>query len=231
VLNREIDAPGLIMRSLFPAHRDSRIPIYVFNSLSNDLRRVLSEMVAEFKSGLVVGSASNEGLFIDNEFVSRNDNQWTQVGVLLRHQSLDAALIEYAEEDILDDGLRYSGADVACLVDASNAENVLRRDIQDGGWLISDIEHWPLESVERDIKVYLIDRTGKMNAVPEGVRAIATVRDGDVKVVGVNRMKDLPKSADNLSLEDRLILHCLSEIVPDVMSLYYPSDGGPLAWI
>jgi len=107
----------------------------------------------------------------------------------------------------------------------------LRRDIQDGGWLISDIEHWPLESVERDIKVYLIDRTGKMNAVPEGVRAIATVRDGDVKVVGVNRMKDLPKSADNLSLEDRLILHCLSEIVPDVMSLYYPSDGGPLAWI
>ncbi|MCU0611342.1 MAG: cyanophycin synthetase, partial [Candidatus Eisenbacteria bacterium] len=107
-----IDVPGAIIRSLFPTRRDSRVPILVFDRLSADMRRVITPLVQP-RPDTVVGSASAEGVFISNRFLSKMESQWLQVGTLLRHQSVDVALIEYREKDIMEDGLRYTSADVA----------------------------------------------------------------------------------------------------------------------
>ncbi|MBN1422959.1 ATP-grasp domain-containing protein [Candidatus Fermentibacteria bacterium] len=220
-IGESIDVPGMIMRSHFPTARDSRIPIVVCDRLSPELR-IAASAVLQTDDDLVVASASADGLFVKGEFFSRK-SQWLQVAAMLRHQSVDAALVEYREDDIVADGLRYAGADVACLFDPTPVERVLARDLEEDGWLLVRSDGWPLECPARGITVILLDPSKSLTAVPEGVQGVAQLkRNKPVMLVG-DEVRPLPDPDRSLPADERLAAACLADIAPVLMARYYPA--------
>ncbi len=221
-----IDVPGMIMKSLFHSGGRGRIPILVFSRLSRAMQERTTNIVRSSGQDLIVGSASAEGVYFDGKFLSKNERQWTQVAVLLRHQHLDAAIIEYRDQDIVDDGLRYAGADIVCLLEATEAEQVLARDIEDGGWLLVAKDLFPLAQVPERVKVAVIDVDGELSTPPEGADVLATIRDGVPVFLGGGFEGEQGEADESLSLAESITASFLAKIMPVVVDSYCKETGG-----
>lgn len=215
-----IDVPGAIMRSLFPTRRASRIPLVVFDTLSPGLRPVATSIL-QARPALVVGSASSEGVFVGGRLLSQNARQWLQVGTLLRHQSLDAAVLEYEEEDILEDGLRYANADVVCLLSPRDTHRILARDIEEDGWLVVAAERWPI-SVPAGVTVLLLDPEKAVEGIPEGVRGVVRVQRNKPVLISGDEVVPMSDPGRALPPLERLAAACLAHIAPILLERYYP---------
>ncbi len=214
-----VDVPGTIMRSLFPTRRHSRIPIVVFDRLSTTLREIVCGAL-KTREGFVVGSASRDGLFIDGAFFSKKEAQWHQVASLLRHQSLDAAVIEYPEKDIVADGLRYSFADVACLFAPAEAQRILARDLENDGWLLVAADAWPIGGVPEGVTIVLLDPARRFDAVPEGARAVVQPWRGKPTILEGETRRSLEDPGASLPQDERLAAAFLVEIAPTLVARY-----------
>jgi len=217
-----IDVPGAIMRSLFPTRRHSRIPIIVSDSLPSELRTVVTSILS-LRPDLTVGSASDDGVFVGDRLLSAKPNQWLQVGTLLRHQSVDVAVIEYHEKDILEAGLRYSNADVACLLAPTATETVLARDIEEDGWLIVSADCWPV-AVPRGTTVLLLDPDKKLTSIPDGATGVAQLRRNKPVLVEGAEARSLADPGCSLPVRERLAAACLADLAPALLSRYYPGQ-------
>jgi hypothetical protein len=218
-----IDAPGAIIRSLFPTRRASRIPILTFAELSPKLREVLERVVQAEYQKLTVGCASREGVFVNSAFFTRQKTQWAQVSVLLRHEHLDMAILEYHEDDILDDGLRYDGADIVCLVNGSPTQRVLGRDVEENGWVFVTADQLPLEDLNSVARVCLIDPDGEYRDPPEPINCLATLVDGVPTLVGIDSRLNSVEGEEELAPRERLVVAALRATMPEILESYAPA--------
>jgi cyanophycin synthetase len=223
-----IDAPGEIMRSLFPSRCASRIPIVVFTSLSSKVRTVLQRAIQEDHEGLVLGSASRDGIFVDSAFLTQQQSQWAQLSVLLRHERLDMALVEYQDEDILEDGLRYDGADIVSLLHATPTQRVLARDVEENGWVVVTSEQLPLGDLNASVRICLLDPDGRHSNLPDGVTCLATVVDGTPQLLGIDSPLMPCEGDDELPSLERLLVRALRVLLPGIVESYSSTaEAGP----
>jgi cyanophycin synthetase len=215
-----INAPGAIIRSLFPSRRASRIPILVFAHLSTEVRDVLQDMIREDHRALKTGCASHEGVFVDSAFLTVQQSQWAQVSILLRHEHLDMAILEYEEKDIMEDGLRYDGADIVSLMNASPVQRVLCRDVEENGWVLVTADQLPMEELHSSARVCLLDPGGVYRDRPDGVTCLATLVDGKPELIGIDAPIIPCRGDEQLTPLERLLVRTLRALLPGMVDSY-----------
>lgn len=215
-----IDAPGAIVRSLFPSRRASRIPIVTFTQLSSKVRTVLQRVIQEDYETLMLGCASRDGIFVNSAFLTQQQSQWAQLSVLLRREDLDMAFVEYQEKDILEDGLRYDGADIVCLLNATPTQRVLGRDVEENGWVLVTADQLPLGHLNVAARICMLDPSGEQRSVPDGVTCLATVMNGTPELVGIDSPLTPCQEDDELDPLDRLLVRVIRAFLPEIVDSY-----------
>ena len=113
----EVDVCDALLQAMFPQGGDGRIPIAMMTGRTGDT--VTSTMLASIltSAGHVVGSATTEGVRIDDELVVQADLA-SAVGasIVLRDATVTAAVLETARGDIAETGLYVDRCDVAALL-------------------------------------------------------------------------------------------------------------------
>ncbi|WP_018605214.1 cyanophycin synthetase [Uliginosibacterium gangwonense] len=114
-----------IVNHLFPEGESGRIPIVgVAGSLGTT---VAARLIARLMnlSGLHVGLACRDGMFLDRRRVEKNDcANWTAQQRLLMNRSIGAAVFENRGTQILSDGLAYDRCQIGVVADMADAESL-----------------------------------------------------------------------------------------------------------
>ncbi|MFO7735341.1 MAG: acetate--CoA ligase family protein [bacterium] len=133
-----VDVPDIIWNHLFGKTEGfDRIPIIVGNRMNSEFISNICKNLREHKKNVLAGSVRDEGVFFNDRFFTNNPRHDINCSVLLRHRSLDFAIIKHTFEKIHDYGIWHQGHDVAILEDANYAEDlVLKRDLLEDGLLI-----------------------------------------------------------------------------------------------
>jgi cyanophycin synthetase len=168
-LGESIDVPGKVMSVLFPQPRHARIPIIAGNRISKPLCIRIFEALKGVKADIEFGSLTPEGVFFNGEYLCRNPHHSQNVKILLRNPRLDLAMVGHDKDDIFDYGIYHQGSDVVILEDPHYAEEVLGRDLVEGGYAISvaadavvvrqgdrELDRYPLGDKEEAIAQALI---------------------------------------------------------------------------
>ncbi len=142
-----INVPDIIIKHFFRDGRDSRIPLFAFNQLSNRLAYKLTESLYDFTSW-DVATYNQEGVYVNNDFFCKNEHYDINIEIMLRNPKLGMACIETVSQDILDYGMFFQGADLVILEDPDEIEAILERDLLDGGYVIR------ISNAEKSIKVF-----------------------------------------------------------------------------
>ncbi len=135
-IGEPVDVPGLVMRAHFPEEGSERIPIVAGNKLTQGFADSILEIVRSVKPDVEFGSLTEEGIFFNGHYLHRNKHHDDNVKIMLRNPKLDMALFNHTTDDIYDYGMLHNGADLVILDDPSPAEEVLKRDLRPGGYLV-----------------------------------------------------------------------------------------------
>jgi cyanophycin synthetase len=134
-----VDAPGIIMSTLFPTQRSARIPLVCFNALDESLAKALGEELAWMVSEEeVIGVLRAERLSFDGEHFCCPRNYTEGLRAMLRNPRLAAAIVECSSRHLLHEGHLFDIADIVVLDGPDEIEEKLVRDVAPGGWLVLD---------------------------------------------------------------------------------------------
>jgi cyanophycin synthetase len=131
-----IDAPGIIMRALFPKDRSERIPIICGNSISQELSQKIYAALKALKPDIEFGALTENGVFFNDEYFHKHKRHSKNVEIMLRNPKLEFAVFRHAKDDIFDYGTFHEGSDVAILENPHYAEEILKRDVQPDGYVL-----------------------------------------------------------------------------------------------
>ncbi len=132
-----IDVPAIIMQHFFPTVKASRIPIIVGNKLSRNFCNQLREIALKINPNFgEFGSVTDEGAYLNGKFFTNNPEHDINVQLVLRHINLGFAVFQHTRDDIHDFGTYHQGADIAILENPNYAEDILRKDLLPGGYVV-----------------------------------------------------------------------------------------------
>ncbi|MCS7005219.1 MAG: hypothetical protein NZM38_07825 [Cytophagales bacterium] len=136
-IGEPIDVPGRLIEHFFPTPEYSRIPIIVGNKISYQFSSLLYKKLKEIHPDLKrFGSLTDEGIYFNDVFFTKNPRHDINVQIILRHIELDFALIQHTKDDIHDFGTYHTGADIVILEDPYYAETTLATDVLPGGYIV-----------------------------------------------------------------------------------------------
>lgn len=168
-----------IVDMLFTPEQSGRIPVVGVNGSQHTARlaRLLAWLV--HISGKHVGLACTEGLFLDARPVdSRDCARWEAGQRLLINRSVEAAVFENGNAQILSEGLAYDKCEVGVVTDI--------------GWDTS-LQQWDIQDAEQAFKVartqvdvVLPSGTAVLNAAEPQVVELAALCDGSVIYYGLD---------------------------------------------
>jgi len=131
-----INVPDKIMKYWFDGTPSGRIPILATNRLSDKLASVLVDNALAKGNKEVASYTNHTGLSFNNRFIAKKDEYSVNIKNALRNPWLDCAIFECTEDNILDYGMFFKGADIVVLDDPSGTEEVLIDGVIEGGILI-----------------------------------------------------------------------------------------------
>lgn len=172
-----------IIHHLFGEQNDGRIPIIgVAGSQGTSLiARLIANIVT--MSGKYVGVACQQGLFLDQRQVQKNDcANWNDSQNLLLNRSLQTAVFETNAKMILTDGLAYDKCVVGVVTDMEGADQL-------GEFYISQAEHM-FKIMRSQVDVILPHGCAVLNANYPQVAELAELCDGRVIFYGLDANND-----------------------------------------
>ena len=131
-----INVPDMIMKYWFDGTPSGRIPIIATNRLSEGLATALVDITLSKGLKEVASYTNRVGLSFNNRFIAQRDEYSVNIKNALRNPWLDCAILECTEDNILDYGMFFKGADIVILDDPSGTEEVLIDSVIEGGILI-----------------------------------------------------------------------------------------------
>lgn len=160
-IGNPVDVPGKVLEAHFPKGVTSaRIPIVAGNQLSQSLCDQLYGRLRELDPKLEYASLTDEGLYLNGEYLHKHAHHDTNVVLALRDPRLDFAVFQHNKDDLLDYGTMHEGADVVILINPHPVEETLRRDLLPGGYLI--------EVLQRDVVLFQGEKEVGHIQLPEG---------------------------------------------------------------
>jgi cyanophycin synthetase len=166
-----------IVDHLFAETETGRIPIVgVAGTLgTNTVARIVAWLL--HLSGLRVGLACRDGLFLDSRRVDTHDCvAWEAGHRLLINRAMQAAVMENSPASILRDGLAYDRCQVGVVTDFGGAKELGAFDIQDSDQLS--------RVLRTQVDVVLPEGAAVLNASDPRVAALASLCDGQVILYG-----------------------------------------------
>ncbi|MGQ0708224.1 MAG: cyanophycin synthetase [Rhodoferax sp.] len=168
-----------IVDMLFSSEQSGRIPVVGINGSQHTARlaRLLAWLV--HISGKHVGLACSEGLFLDARPVDARDcAHWEAGQRLLINRSVEAAVFENSNLQVLSEGLAYDKCDVGVVTDIGWDSGLRDWDIQD--------EEQAFKVARTQVDVVLPSGTAVLNAAEPQVVELAALCDGSVIYYGMD---------------------------------------------
>jgi cyanophycin synthetase len=168
-----------IVDHLFPGEDSGRIPIVGITGSEHG--SVISRLVAWLLhlSGLHVGVACGDGLYLDRRCVeSGNRATWDAGERVLMNRMVEAAVFENGAEVILGQGLAYDRCHIGIVTDMNGLDKLEQFDIRDRDQLYT--------VVRTQIDVVMSDGAAVLNADDEDVAGLADLSDGGVILYGLD---------------------------------------------
>ncbi|MBV8465784.1 MAG: cyanophycin synthetase, partial [Burkholderiales bacterium] len=168
-----------IVDHLFPGEDSGRIPIVGITGSEHG--SVISRLVAWLLhlSGLHVGVACGDGLYLDRRCVeSGNRATWDAGERVLMNRMVEAAVFENGAEVILGQGLAYDRCHIGIVTDMNGLDKLEQYDIRDRDQLYT--------VVRTQIDVVMSDGAAVLNADDEDVAGLADLSDGVVILYGLD---------------------------------------------
>ncbi len=193
-----------IVRHLFPANDNGRIPLIGISGSSNttEVARMVGFLL--HLQGVAVGVACGNGLYLGGRRVDHNDAaNWAAGQRLLVNRTLNTAVIETTAESLLREGLPYDRCQVGLVTALALDENLARFGIQDVEQLT--------RLLRTQIDVVLPQGIAVLNADDADVLALATFADGEVLIY--SRDAQAPAVIDALAQGRRAVYHDADELV------------------
>ncbi|MBN1232487.1 MAG: acetate--CoA ligase family protein [Candidatus Coatesbacteria bacterium] len=131
-----VNVPSKIIDHWFEDTPSGKIPIIAANRLSKNLAEKLSKIASDAGYEEVACHTQEEGLFVNSEFLCKNEDYCKNIKNALRNPKLDFAIFEATSSSILDYGLFFKGSNIVILDDPDNTEEILTRDLVPEGVLI-----------------------------------------------------------------------------------------------
>lgn len=137
-----IDVPKYIMQSHFDDESKGRIPIIAGNYIPQPMMRKIVSMLNNEYKNLFIGSLSNEGVFLNNEYFHNHIEHDQNVKIILRNPEVNVAIFQHTKDDIYDFGILHQGADIIILDEPSYSEEKVLQEqlLKDGLVIILDNE-------------------------------------------------------------------------------------------
>ena len=132
-----VDVPGAILDTWFGPGRQSRIPIFAFNTLEPETIEAIVDLVRSRFPHWNVGAACSRGVFVNRSGQPRHKNYNTNVKNLLRNPTIDLLIVGYDGDTLDGDGMIHVGHDLVVLDNPTPVEECLARDLRPGGTLIT----------------------------------------------------------------------------------------------
>ena len=228
-----IDAPGIIMNTLFPTPRASRVPLVCFNTLEESLALALSEELAWLiGEEEVVGALRGERVYFDGDQFCCPRDYASGLEMLLRNPRLAAAVVECSSRHLLHEGHLFDVADIVVLDGPDEVEETLARDVIPGGWLVLDASQ-PLQ--EDPAVAHPGLNTAYFCAGPDGERRLQGFRglwsnwNHDREVVEVflgDRLVDSRRVDDPAAGRDEAILTVVLRLITGVFEQEHAEAWG-----
>lgn len=169
---------GAIIEHLFGETENGRIPVVgVAGSRGTSL---ISRLIASMLSmnGHYAGVACQDGLYLDQRQVSKNDSTgWDAGQGLLINRNVQAAVFETNAKRILENGLPYDKCSVGLITDLDGYENLSE-------FYINESEQM-YKVMRTQIDVVLPHGTAVINAAIPDAEELAELSDGDVIFYGL----------------------------------------------
>ena len=164
-----------IVEHLFGANESGRIP--VVGIVGTKQTTQLSHLVAWLLhlSGKRTGLACQDGLFMDQQHLGKNDARgFDDSERLLINRALDAAVFETTPAHILNEGLAYDRCQVGVVTDMPSTDNALiqQHDIQTPEQMRT--------VVRTQVDLVLPEGAAVLNAEDDAVVSLAELSDGEV---------------------------------------------------
>ncbi len=185
-----------IVRHLFPAGEDGRIPIVGITGChgTTAVARLLAELVR--LSGKHVGVACRDGSFVGQRRVDRADGaHWHAGHRLLINRAVDTAIIETDARSIVAEGLAYDRCTVAVVTDIDPAAQVADHYIETPEHMAT-VLRTPVDIVSNDGAAVL-------NAADARVVELAPLCDGEVILYAEDTM--LPSIVDHRKADGKAV--------------------------
>ena len=168
-----------IVDHLFSEHETGRIP--VVGVAGTQATHTISRLVAWLLhlSGLRVGLACRDGLFLDTRRIESTDcAHWAPSHRLLINRSMEAAVIENGAASILRDGLAYDRCAVGIVTDMGGADKLAEFDITEEDQLY--------KVLRTQVDVVLPEGVAVLNAANARVAQMAELCDGSSILYGLD---------------------------------------------
>ncbi len=166
-----------IVDHLFGEEENGRIPIVGVAGTQGT--QIVARLLAWLLhlSGLRVGLACRDGLFLDSRRVDATDSaSWEPGHRLLVNRAMQAAVLENGPASILRDGLAYDRCQVGIVTDLGGADSLAAYDIQDSDQLV--------RVLRTQVDVVLPEGVAVLNAADARIAALASLCDGQVILYG-----------------------------------------------
>lgn len=186
-----------IVEHLFPDGDKGRIP--VVGVAGSHGRTAVARLVAHLLqlSGLRVGLACGTGLYMDGRALERGDAaHWEPARRVLRHRTVDAAVLENDNRMILTEGLAYDRCQVGIVTDLDPAQTFPDLSMQTLAQLVN--------VVRTQVDVVLPEGAAVLNGADEAVAGLASLCDGEVLLFGLHA--DTPSIAAHLAQGKRAVV-------------------------
>jgi cyanophycin synthetase len=186
-----------IVDHLFSEHETGRIP--VVGVAGTQATHTISRLVAWLLhlSGLRVGLACRDGLFLDTRRIESTDcAHWAPSHRLLINRSMEAAVIENGAASILRDGLAYDRCAVGIVTDMGGADKLAEFDITDEDQLY--------KVLRTQVDVVLPEGVAVLNAADARVAQMAELCDGSSILYGLDAQ--LEATVAHRATEGRAVL-------------------------
>jgi cyanophycin synthetase len=173
-----------IIEHLFDSDKDGRIPIIGITGTRSTgrLARLVSWLV--HISGLHVGLACSEGLYLDGRQVDAKDSAHWEAGQrLLINRNVQAAVFENGSRVILGEGLSYDKCTVGVVTDVGWQEDLKDFDILNA--------EQTFKVTRTQVDVILPSGTAVLNAEDPQTAELAELCDGKVIFYGLDPMQEI----------------------------------------
>lgn len=193
-----------IVDYLFPAPADGRIP--VVGVAGSHGKTAVARLVAHLLqlTGLRVGLACSTGLYFDGRALERgNAAHWEPAQRVLRHRTVDAAVLENGNKAILTEGLAYDRCQIGIVTDLDPALTLPELSIETPEQLANVLR--------TQVDVVLRQGAAILNGADAAVAGLASLCEGEVILFAEDGQ--LPAMASHRANGGRTVFVAAGDIV------------------